>query len=99
MEIVRFLVEEIGEDVNAMDVDEGQQMPNHWGVPMAYAAPAGNGEGDGGVEVVRWLLERGADPCVRDCWGMFDVFGLAKQMKNDKVLGVLVEWKVEKEKA
>lgn len=60
MAIVRFLVEEVRVSVDAMDVEEGQQRPNHWGVPMAYAVPTagqGEGEGDGGEEVVRWLLE------------------------------------------
>lgn len=57
MVIVRYLVEEKGVDVNQMDVPEGEQRPNNWGVPMAYAVPAQNTEGDGGEGVVRWLLE------------------------------------------
>lgn len=47
MEMVRFLVEEMG-----MDVPEGAKWPNHWGTPMAYAAHTSGGE-----EVVRYLLE------------------------------------------
>ncbi|KAI4126333.1 MAG: hypothetical protein LQ338_003810 [Usnochroma carphineum] len=92
MEMVRFLVDELGVSVDAMDVAEGEQRPNHWGVPMAYAVPATQGEGDGGEEVVRFLLERGANPEIKDCWGLYDVRGLAERMKNEKVLGVLREW-------
>ena len=49
MEMVRFLVEEVGLDVNGMDA-EGR--PNFYGTPVNYAAHAG-----GGKEVVEYLLE------------------------------------------
>lgn len=55
--MVKFLVEECGADVNGMDVEEGQRLPNHWGTPAAYAVHANGGEGDRGREVVGWLLE------------------------------------------
>lgn len=89
--MVRYLVEEAGLDVNGMDVEEGEQKPNHWGTPMAYAVGAKDGEGDGGAEVVRFLMEKGADPGIRDCWGLFDVRGLAEKMANQRVLAVLRE--------
>lgn len=52
MEVVKYLVEVEGCDINAMDVAEGKEVPNHWGVPMAYAVHTGKG-----IEVVKWLLE------------------------------------------
>ena len=56
MEMVQFLVEELKVDVNAMDVPDGEQRPNHWGTPMAYAVPIRQGTEDQGAEVVRYLL-------------------------------------------
>ncbi|KAL8819391.1 MAG: hypothetical protein Q9191_007745, partial [Dirinaria sp. TL-2023a] len=89
MELVRFLVEELKVDINLMDVPDGEQRPNHWGTPMAYAVPVRQGTADQGATVVEYLLKNGADPRIKDCWGMFDVYGLAERMKNEKVMEVL----------
>ena len=59
MEMVEFLVEELKVDVNAMDVPEGEQRPNHWGTAMAYAVPIRQGTADQGVAVVEYLLKVG----------------------------------------
>lgn len=57
MALVKFLVEEMGCDVNGMDVAEGEKMGNHYGPPMNYVA-RGSGSGSGGEEmVVRYLLD------------------------------------------
>ena len=56
MEMVRFLVGEIGCDVNGMDVPEGLMPGNHFGTPLNYAAHAGGGEG-----VVKYLLDVSLD--------------------------------------
>ena len=53
MALVRFLVEELGCDVNGMDVPEGEKYGNHYGTPVNYVA---HGSG-GGETVVRYLLE------------------------------------------
>lgn len=84
MAMLSFLVEEEGLDVNRMDTDG--QLPNHWGTPIAYAA-----KGKGGEEVVRYLLAKGADPSVKDCWGNYDALGLAKFYGNENVARVLKE--------
>ncbi len=55
MMMVKFLVEEVGLDVNGLD-EEGR--PNHWGTPINYAAHA-----SGGKEVVEYLLQ----VCSPDC--------------------------------
>ena len=58
MALVKYLVEEVRCDVNALDVDEGKQFPNHWGTPMAYAVHISHGGGPGsGRVVVGYLLE------------------------------------------
>ncbi len=84
MAMLRFLVEEERLNVNQMDTDE--QLPNHWGTPIAYAA-----KGKDGVNVVTWLLERGADPTIKDCWGIHDALSLAKRFGNEEVAQVLRE--------
>lgn len=59
MELVRFLVEELGCDVDGMDVDveKGERLGNHYGTPLNYVAH-GSGNGSKGEErVVRYLLE------------------------------------------
>ncbi len=60
MEIVRFLVEEMSCDVNAMDVLEGEKYPHHWGTPLNYVVRASgySNVGQESVEIVaRYLLE------------------------------------------
>lgn len=51
MEMVRFLVEEMGCDVNGKDMPEDKRYPLHFGTPINYAARAG------AVEVMKYLLE------------------------------------------
>lgn len=82
MTMLRFLVEEERLDVNQMDTDG--QLPNHWGTPIAYAA-----KGTGGEDVATWLLERGADPTTKDCWGIHDALSLAESYGNEEVARVL----------
>ncbi|KAL8814608.1 MAG: hypothetical protein Q9191_008535 [Dirinaria sp. TL-2023a] len=93
MAIVKYLIDEKGVDVNQMDVPDGAQYSNHWGVPITYVARGGvPDEEDGEVEVVRWLLEKGANPHIKDCWDLSDAVGAAKHYGNHKVLRVLREW-------
>ena len=80
--MLRFLVEEERLDVNRLDTDG--QLPNHWGTPVAYAA-----KGKGGEDAIRYLLARGADPSVSDCWGSHDALSLAKFYGNEDVARVL----------
>lgn len=84
MVILRFLVEEERLDVNEIDTD--RQLPNHWGTPVAYAA-----KGKGGEDVVRYLLARGADPRVKNCWGDHDALSLAEFYGNREVARILRE--------
>lgn len=84
MAILRFQVEEERLDVNRIDTDG--QLPNHWGTPIAYAA-----KGKGGEDVVRYLLAKGADPKVKDCWGNHDALSLAELYRNEDVARVLRE--------
>ena len=51
MEMVRFLVEEMGCDVNGMDMPEDKRYPAHYGTPLNYAAR------NAGADVVKYLLE------------------------------------------
>ena len=51
---MQYLIEEEGCNVDALDVEEGQRLPNHWGVPMAYAVHASRA---GAGEVIGLLLE------------------------------------------
>lgn len=92
MAMVKFLVEEEGLDVNTIDTD--RQLPNHWGTPVAYAA-----KGKGGEDVVRYLLAKGADPRVMDCWGNHNALSLAEFYGNKDVARVLREWRMGEEKS
>lgn len=90
--MVRFLVEEEGLDVNRIDT-EGQ-LPKNWGTPVTYAA-----KGKGGEDVVRYLLAKGADPRVMDCWGNHNALSLAEFYGNKDVVRVLMEWRKGEEKS
>ena len=60
MEMVRFLVEEVGCDVNGMDMPEDKRYPAYYGTPLNYAARC-----PGAVEVVKYLLEVSLGICSR----------------------------------
>lgn len=92
MAMVKFLVEEEGLDVNRLDT--GGQLPDHWGTPVAYAA-----KGKGGEDVLRYLLSKGANPCVMDCWGNDNAISLAEFYGNKDVARVLREWIKSEEKS
>ncbi|KAI9776906.1 MAG: hypothetical protein M1835_005382 [Candelina submexicana] len=95
MEMVRYLVEEKGCDVNGMDMPEGERYGNHYGTPLNYLAHR-TVPGDRGVEeIARYLLEKGADPEIKDGYGIIDAFGYAKRNKN--ILDILNNWKERKE--
>lgn len=87
MEMVRYLVDEVGIDVNQQDSDV--LLPMHLGPPINYAVK----DSRTGGRVVRFLLERGADPYRKPVWGGGNVFELAELYKNQEVLGILQEWK------
>lgn len=91
MDMVRFLVEEMGCDVNGMDMPEDKRYSAHYGTPLNYAAHKG-----GAVEVVMYLLEKGANPEIKDCWG-FDAFTYARS-GGKSVLEVLTRWREQREK-
>ncbi|KAI9678378.1 MAG: hypothetical protein M1822_008024 [Bathelium mastoideum] len=83
-EMIRFLVEEQGFNVNESDSNMARAM--HWGTPISYAAQKREGIG-----VVRYLLERGADPSIQGADGA-DAYGNAKVSGSEKIMGVLAEW-------
>lgn len=88
MDMVRFLVDEIGCDVNQLDGDE---YFNYGHTNMAIGPPLwwAIQDSKGGEAAVQFLLERGADPCLN---GM-DLSKDAEERGNQGVLAVLQEWK------
>jgi len=90
--MVKFLVEEKRLDINRIDTDV--QLPNHWGTPVEYAS-----KGKFGEELVRFLLAKGADPRVMDCWGNHDALSLAEFYENKDVARVLREWRKGEERS
>ena len=82
MEMVKFLVEELEMDVNAVDAEA----PKPWcfGPPLAYAVKVRKCR----EEVVRYLLEKGADPTVTDVYGR-DALENAENSWNDHVAEML----------
>ena len=91
MAMVKYLVLELGFNVNALDSEE--ERFNDWGTPLCYAAQV-NGDN---VEVVRFLLEQGADPYIKDQWGMRDAFGVAERSKNVRFSELLRGWEKKQE--
>lgn len=74
-------------DINAMDSD----LPNrayHWGTPVCYAAVKEKGAG-----VIRWLLEKGAEPTIKTAQDVTDAEELANAMKCGENARILREWK------
>jgi hypothetical protein len=88
MDMLRYLVDEVGLDVNQMDSDK--TIPLLYGPPINYAihtaAPCSL--------TVRFLLERGADPYVKAVTADGrDAFEAAEYHRQLDVLGVLQEWR------
>ncbi|KAI9704736.1 MAG: hypothetical protein M1836_006516 [Candelina mexicana] len=95
MEMVRYLVEEKGCDVNGMDMPEGETYGNHYGTPLNYLAHRTAPGNRTAEEIARYLLEKGANPEIKDGYGISDAFGYAKRNKN--ILDILNDWKKQKE--
>ncbi|KAF2175310.1 hypothetical protein K469DRAFT_702328 [Zopfia rhizophila CBS 207.26] len=87
--ILRYLVDELGLDVNQMDTD----VPRghlHYGSPLNYAAKEKNGIG-----VVKWLMAKGADPAIKSTDGgdlAMDAEGYAAAYKCEENLEAIREW-------
>jgi hypothetical protein len=92
-EMVKYCVEELGLDVNAMDSMEDR--PDHWGTPLCYATHWASG----GRDIVRYLLDHGADPSLPSPrTPHLDAFGNAKLSHNSEIMEVLEEWEVQHQK-
>lgn len=88
MGMIKYLVDEVGLDVNELDSEE--PMGNYWGTPICYAAHNPHDC----AEVVSFLLERGADPYIKEAMdGTYDAFSYAKDANNTEILKMLEEWK------
>jgi hypothetical protein len=90
--MVRYLVEEVGLDVNALDQLEGSMLhsDNYWGTPLCYVAQS-NPNFDCSA-VLKYLLEKGADPRLitkpRGC----NAVELAKREKNWRFVEIVEKW-------
>ncbi|TVY60297.1 hypothetical protein Focb16_v003604 [Fusarium oxysporum f. sp. cubense] len=86
-EMLVFLVDEMKLDINAMDSTVPYRA-YHWGTPLCYAAVK-----EKGVHVVRWLLEKGAQPKVETAQNVADAEMLAKLTGCTENARILREWK------
>lgn len=68
MEIMRYLLEDLKCDPNQLDQDLDQQLAQRKGAPLSYIAAYHVGE-YGTYNVIRLLLEHGADPRVQNSFG------------------------------
>ncbi|KAI1047063.1 hypothetical protein LB505_010199 [Fusarium chuoi] len=88
-EMLMFLVDEMKLDLNSMDSTVPYRA-YHWGTPLCYAAVKENG-----AHVVRWLLEKGAQPKVETAQNVADAEMLAKLTGCTENARILREWKEE----
>jgi hypothetical protein len=86
-EMLIFLVDEMKLEINAMD----STIPDrayHWGTPLCYAAVK-----ERGAHVVRWLLEKGAQPMVETAQNVANAEMLARLTGRAENVRILHEWK------
>lgn len=83
--MLRYLVEEQGLNVNAMDSEVPRVM--YEGPPLNYAAKERRG-----AKVVRWLLGKGADPQLKCLYNGCGALAMAKSCKCEDVVSLLEEW-------
>ncbi|KAF5598801.1 hypothetical protein FPCIR_2725 [Fusarium pseudocircinatum] len=86
-EMLVFLVEEMKLDINAMD-SAVPYRAYHWGTPLCYAAAK-----EKGAHVIRWLLQKGAQPTVEVAQNVADAEMLAKLTGCTENETILREWK------
>ncbi|KAF4428872.1 hypothetical protein FACUT_9329 [Fusarium acutatum] len=86
-EMLLFLVDEMKLDINAMDSSVPYRA-YHWGTPLCYAAVK-----EKGPHVVRWLLEKGAQPKVETAKNVVDAEMLAKLTACTENARILREWR------
>ncbi|KAH7310593.1 ankyrin repeat-containing domain protein [Stachybotrys elegans] len=55
-EVLPYLVDTMGLDVNADDFEGERRPPGHYGTPLRYAAE------QGATKLINWLISKGADP-------------------------------------
>ncbi|KAI4158552.1 MAG: hypothetical protein LQ342_007334 [Letrouitia transgressa] len=55
--MLEFLVNEVGCNINASDGPPGEQLPERFGTPLAYAKRS---KGEGSDQAVQWLIKKGA---------------------------------------
>ena len=80
MEMIRYLVEVLGQDVNALDWEHERPMAR--GTPLQYAV--GVVRVDGGVlqrEMIRYLLQHGAEVGKKNVWGRDATDSAAEEVK------------------
>ncbi|THX69988.1 hypothetical protein D6D04_10080 [Aureobasidium pullulans] len=85
MAMVKFLVNELELDVNGLDTLG--PLPDHWGSALCYAARWKSGH----EEVVRFLLERGANPTLSSD-GRPNAVQVAESSENQGVSTLLRQW-------
>ncbi|KAI1016497.1 hypothetical protein LB503_010275 [Fusarium chuoi] len=88
-EMLMFLVDEMKLDINSMDSTVPYRA-YHWGTPLCYAAVK-----EKGAHVVKWLLEKGAQPKVETAQNVADAEMLAKLTGCTENARILREWKEE----
>ncbi|KAH6889339.1 hypothetical protein B0T10DRAFT_51403 [Thelonectria olida] len=88
-EMLRYLVDEVKLDINALDTDIALHAW-HWGPPISYAAGKPQGEA-----VVRWLLQKGADPTIKNLQSHSDAEEVARSLNCSKTAEVISRWKRE----
>ncbi|KAL9622403.1 MAG: hypothetical protein Q9160_003247 [Pyrenula sp. 1 TL-2023] len=87
--MLRYLVEQQGLDVNAMDSEVPRVM--YEGPPLNYAAKERRG-----AKVVRWLLEMGADPELKSLYDGCGALAKARSCKCEEVVSSLEAWERDK---
>lgn len=83
--MLEYMINEEGLDINQLDADES--LADHSGTPIMYAINE-----NGGANVVKWLLERGANPRIKSFSFDADALGLAESRGNKEVQDVLREY-------
>lgn len=65
MAIVKFLVEELGVDVNQLDRPDERRLANHWGTPLSYLRLE-DPRSESTMNTISYLLGKGANPDMKN---------------------------------
>jgi ankyrin repeat protein len=87
MEVIQMMLDK-GCDINTIQYHNHELSYGHWNLFMALGTPLHSAAEAGRIDVVKFLLDHGANPMLRDTWGALAI-DRAKGKNHTEVVDLL----------